>query len=74
MDAARRSRSPQPSDDSGWDERDRSGKRREQDSEHRKALDDALDRGLEETFPGSDPVSVTQPPHSLRDKYDARRG
>jgi hypothetical protein len=24
-------------------------------------LDDALDEGLEETFPGSDPVAVTQP-------------
>jgi hypothetical protein len=27
----------------------------------KKALDEALDLGLEETFPGSDPVSVTQP-------------
>jgi hypothetical protein len=27
----------------------------------RKALDEALDLGLEETFPGSDPVSVIQP-------------
>ena len=27
----------------------------------RKALDEALDLGLEETFPGSDPVAVTQP-------------
>ncbi|MGN6309796.1 MAG: hypothetical protein ACTHNN_09585 [Xanthobacteraceae bacterium] len=25
-------------------------------------LDDALEEGLEETFPGSDPVSITQPP------------
>ena len=24
-------------------------------------LDDALEEGLEETFPGSDPVNVTQP-------------
>jgi hypothetical protein len=23
---------------------------------------------LEDTFPGSDPVAVTQPPHSARDK------
>lgn len=30
-------------------------------------LDDALEQGLEESFPGSDPVSVTQPPPS---KYD----
>jgi hypothetical protein len=27
----------------------------------KKALDEALDLGLEETFPGSDPVAVTQP-------------
>jgi hypothetical protein len=30
-------------------------------------LDEALEQGLEESFPGSDPVSVTQPPPS---KYD----
>jgi hypothetical protein len=49
------------------------GKRGERDTEHRRNLDEALERGLEDTFPGSDPVSVTQPPHSVRDKYDARR-
>jgi len=27
----------------------------------KKALDQALDLGLEETFPASDPVAVTQP-------------
>jgi hypothetical protein len=27
-------------------------------------LDDLLEQGLEESFPGSDPVAVTQPPHS----------
>jgi hypothetical protein len=42
--------------------------RRERDLDRKKRLDDALDRGLEETFPGSDPVSVTQPPHSPYDK------
>ena len=36
-------------------------------------LDDALDRGLEETFPASDPVSVVQPPPSPRDKNEARK-
>ena len=34
----------------------------------KKSLDDKLDRGLEETFPGSDPVSITQPPPNARDK------
>jgi hypothetical protein len=36
----------------------------------KKSLDDKLDQGLEETFPGSDPVSITQPPPSARDKRD----
>ena len=33
-------------------------------------LDDQLEQGLEESFPGSDPVAVTQPPHS---PHDARK-
>jgi len=33
------------------------------DTEKRQ-LDQALEEGLEETFPGSDPVNVTQPPPS----------
>jgi hypothetical protein len=35
----------------------------------RRELEQALDEGLRETFPGSDPVSVVQPAPS---KYDAR--
>jgi len=35
-------------------------------------LDDALEEGLEETFPGSDPVSVTQPAPSKAD-HPAKR-
>jgi len=31
-------------------------------------LDEALELGLEESFPGSDPVSVTQPPPNIYDK------
>jgi hypothetical protein len=30
-------------------------------------LDDKLEQGLEESFPGSDPVAVTQPPRSPHD-------
>jgi hypothetical protein len=33
----------------------------------RRTLDDQLEQGLEESFPGSDPVAVTQPPHSPHD-------
>jgi hypothetical protein len=32
-----------------------------------------LDQGLEETFPGSDPVNVTQPPPSKADHHVKRR-
>jgi hypothetical protein len=37
-------------------------------TECKKALDDALELGLEETFPGSDAVAVTQPVGSGCDK------
>ena len=37
-----------------------------QDADKRR-LDEALEEGLEETFPGSDPVNVTQPPPSKGD-------
>jgi hypothetical protein len=41
------------------------------DAEKRR-LEDALEEGLEETFPGSDPVSVIQPAPSKGD-HPARR-
>ena len=43
---------------------------RQADAARRKALDKALDDGLEDTFPGSDPVSVTQPAPSSRDRKE----
>ena len=49
---------------------DESAKRREREAKRKQKLDEQLDRGLEDTFPGSDPVAVTQPPHSARDKLD----
>jgi hypothetical protein len=33
-----------------------------------KTLDDKLEQGLEESFPGSDPVAITQPPPSSHDE------
>ncbi len=44
------------------------GARKHREAERKKRLDQALDCGLEDTFPGSDPVAVTQPPASARDK------
>jgi hypothetical protein len=46
----------------------RAGKR-DRDSRRKKALDDSLERGLEESFPGSDPVAATQPAHSTHDRH-----
>ncbi len=70
MDEWNRTRSLQP-DAARFqrDKTDRHGKRRGQD-ERRERLDDALERGLEDTFPASDPVSVTQPAGSVYDKHE----
>ena len=43
------------------------------DSQEKRRLDDALEEGLEETFPGSDPVSVTQPAPSDGDRRIRRK-
>ncbi len=39
----------------------------------KRRLDDALEEGLEETFPGSDAVNVTQPAPSKGDQHIKRR-
>jgi hypothetical protein len=41
----------------------------DKDREHRR-LERALDQGLEETFPGSDAVNVTQPAKSRQERRD----
>ncbi len=56
--------SGQQASDKGKDIADR---KHEQHAKRKKKLDDALERGLEDSFPGSDPVSVTQPPPSSTD-------
>jgi hypothetical protein len=38
--------------------------------QERRRLERALDQGLEETFPGSDPVNVTQPAKSRQERRD----
>ena len=38
----------------------------------KRRLDEALEEGLEETFPGSDPVNVIQPPPSKPDRHVKR--
>jgi hypothetical protein len=43
-------------------------------SSEKRRLDEALEEGLEETFPASDPVNVTQPPPSKADHHVRRKG
>jgi hypothetical protein len=50
----------------------RSGAKGAKDTEKRR-LDQALEEGLEETFPGSDPVNVTQPAPSKEDQHVKRK-
>jgi hypothetical protein len=42
-------------------------------SAEKRRLDEALEEGLEETFPGSDPVSITQPAPSKPDHHVKRK-
>jgi hypothetical protein len=48
-----------------------SERRRKLQERRKEELDDTLDLGLEDTFPASDPVAVTQPSPSARDKHAA---
>jgi len=47
---------------------ERERRRRERAQRRKQALDERLDLGLEDSFPASDPVAVTQPPASVHDK------
>jgi hypothetical protein len=49
-----------------------SGAKSKADEAEKRRLDDALEEGLEETFPGSDPLNITQPPPSKQD-HDIKR-
>jgi hypothetical protein len=43
------------------------------DRAEKRELDDALEEGLEETFPASDPVNVTQPAPTKGDHHIRRK-
>jgi hypothetical protein len=47
--------------------------RNDAENAEKRRLDQALEEGLEETFPASDPVNVTQPPPSKADQHIKRR-
>ena len=42
------------------------------DAKNKKLAEHSLDEGLKDTFPGSDPVNVTQPAPSKQDKHIKR--
>jgi hypothetical protein len=69
MDEANRTRLPQAENGHfGRNHEDAAERRRKREERRKEELDESLDRGLEDTFPGSDPVAITQPPPSARDK------
>jgi hypothetical protein len=43
-------------------------KRREVEEAQKEKLEKSLERGLEDSFPSSDPINVTQPPPTRGDK------
>jgi hypothetical protein len=46
---------------------------REAEEKERRRLEKSLEEGLEDSFPGSDPVSVTQPPPSAQDRKEKKK-
>jgi hypothetical protein len=52
----------------------RSGsKPKDKDASEKRRIDSALEEGLEESFPASDPPNLTQPPPSKSDKTVHRK-
>jgi len=68
MDKSNTTRSQSPDHRDSEQDTKEAGKDRERTKRCKQKLDESLDRGLEDTFPGSDPVAVTQPPPSAHDK------
>jgi len=54
--------------ETGAQAKSREERRRDREARRKQRLDESLDVGLADTFPGSDPVAVTQPPASACDK------
>ena len=44
-----------------------------EDARKRSHLERSLEEGLEDSFPASDPINVTQPPPSVQDKREGAR-
>ncbi len=44
--------------------------KRDREEAQKRRLEKSLERGLEDSFPGSDPINVTQPPPTKGDKLN----
>jgi hypothetical protein len=51
----------------------RDEKRKQDEAAKRQRLERSLEEGLENTFPASDPINVTQPPPTVEDKRNGAR-
>ncbi len=47
--------------------------RKDVETQLRRRLERSLEEGLEDTFPASDPINVTQPPPNATDKREGRK-
>ena len=56
-------------DDDDQDERTKAT----EEAKRRQRLERSLEEGLEDTFPASDPINVTQPPPTVEDKHYGRK-
>jgi len=56
-----------PNDSLGENARDEKATREREEAQKRK-LEKSLEQGLEDSFPASDPINVTQPARSAPDK------
>ena len=48
-------------------------RRKREEAAWRQRLERSLEEGLENTFPASDPINVTQPPPTVEDKRNGAR-
>jgi hypothetical protein len=55
-----------------FEEKRRQERQEEAKEDQRRKAEESLEKGLEDSFPASDPINVTQPPPSLHDKRPAR--
>jgi hypothetical protein len=55
------------------DDKPRRRQESEAEAKERRRLEKSLEEGLEDSFPGSDPVSVTQPAPSDQDRKQKKK-